>query len=232
MREKSRKLVAKGVDPSTARRDAEIKVFEGHSLVFGRETIDLSASDDGLLRLSREGMLALSLDELHTIRDHFAAQGSTPGRRGQGLGGAPTDVELDCLAQTWSEHCKHKIFNAVIDYQEGDGEVETIDSLFSTYIQGTTREVDQAVQDQGQASWLVSVFHDNAGVVAFDDEMHLVYKVETHNSPSALDPYGGDMTGIVGVNRDPFGRPCIKSGHWPACRSMIIRCFFHRPRLM
>ncbi len=167
---------------------------------------DLSGSDEELERLSREGLLALSLDEMRAIRDHFAAESVyNPRRRELGLGPMPTDVELECLAQTWSEHCKHKIFNAVIDYREGDGSAERIDSLFASYIQRVTREIDREIVERDGRSWLVSVFHDNAGVIAFDEEIHLVYKVETHNSPSALDPYGGAITGIVGVNRDPFG---------------------------
>ena len=165
-------------------------------------TVDLSGDAAQLERLSREGLLALSLEEMETIRDHFASE---PRRRRLGLPAAPTDVELECLAQTWSEHCKHKIFNAAIDYREGDGPPERIDSLFASYIERPTREIDAELRAAHGASWLVSVFHDNAGVVAFDDHVHLVYKVETHNSPSALDPYGGAITGIVGVNRDPFG---------------------------
>ncbi len=167
--------------------------------------IDLEIADEELMRLSREGFLALSLPELRAIRDHFRRAASHPRRDEAGLGAAPTDVELECLAQTWSEHCKHKIFNATITYREGDAEPETIDSLFATYIRGTTETLDGRFRERDGHSWLVSVFHDNAGVVAFDDAVHLVYKVETHNTPSALDPYGGAITGIVGVNRDPFG---------------------------
>ena len=168
-------------------------------------TVDLSGDDDELERISRQGMLALSVAEMTAIRDHFRRAASDPRRAAAGLGDTPTDVELECLAQTWSEHCKHKIFNATITYREGDGAPETIHSLFDTYIRGLTREIDARLRRRDGASWLVSVFHDNAGVVAFDDQVHLVYKVETHNSPSALDPYGGAITGIVGVNRDPFG---------------------------
>ncbi len=158
---------------------------------------DLSGSDEDLLAISRKGLLSLSLEEMRAIRDHFAAEGNHPVRQALGLGGSPTDVELECLAQTWSEHCKHKIFNATITYHEDGRPPEKIRSLFKTYIRGATEAID--------ADWLVSVFHDNAGVVEFNDRVHLVYKVETHNSPSALDPYGGAITGIVGVNRDPFG---------------------------
>jgi phosphoribosylformylglycinamidine synthase len=168
------------------------------------QAIDLSGTADDLERISREGLLALSLPEMKAIRDHFADQESNPRRRECGLGGRPTDVELECLAQTWSEHCKHKIFNAKIRYRDESG-AEAIDSLFKTYIRGVTEEIHSSLSESEDGSWLVSVFHDNAGVVAFDDEIHLVYKVETHNSPSALDPYGGAITGIVGVNRDPFG---------------------------
>jgi phosphoribosylformylglycinamidine synthase len=167
--------------------------------------VDLSGSDEDLRRISREGLLSLSLEEMKAIRDHFRAAATHPGREGAGLGGSPTDAELECLAQTWSEHCKHKIFNADIEYVGPDGEEDTIHSLFATYVRGATEAVDRHRKEAGLPDLLVSVFHDNAGVIAFEDDLHLVYKVETHNSPSALDPYGGAMTGIVGVNRDPFG---------------------------
>ena len=115
-----------------------------------------------------------------------------------------SDVELEVLAQTWSEHCKHKIFSASIDYSErGDHPYKKIGpkripGLFKTYIEGVTREV-------GREEMLLSVFVDNAGIVSFDDVLNLCFKVETHNSPSALDPYGGALTGILGVNRDILG---------------------------
>jgi phosphoribosylformylglycinamidine synthase subunit PurSL len=162
------------------------------------DAVDLSGGDDELLRISREGTLSLSLEEMQTIRDHYVDPAVAAHRADLGLPDSPTDVELEVLAQTWSEHCKHKIFNASIEYREG-GDVEIVDSLFDTYIRGTTESVGRRVD------WLVSVFHDNAGVIRLDDTHNLVFKVETHNSPSALDPYGGAMTGIVGVNRDPFG---------------------------
>jgi len=168
-------------------------------------TVDLSGSDDELAALSKAKLLALTLEEMKAVRDHFrAAAGSGP-RAAARLGPSPTDVELECIAQTWSEHCKHKIFNATVTYREPGRAPETVRSLFKTFIRGATEAVDRAARERDGRSWLVSVFHDNAGVVAFDDRDHLVYKVETHNSPSALDPYGGAITGIVGVNRDPFG---------------------------
>ncbi len=177
--------------------DRSIPVIRGQSEGNIR-TIALSGSDEELLRISREGTLSLSLAEMKAIRDHYARPEVTAARAERGLPSDPTDAELECLAQTWSEHCKHKIFNATIHYEE-DGREETIRSIFARYIRGTTEKVGERVD------WLVSVFHDNAGVIRLDDDRNLVYKVETHNSPSALDPYGGAMTGIVGVNRDPFG---------------------------
>ncbi len=169
------------------------------------ESIDLGGSDEALMQISRERILSLSLDEMKAIRDAFADPAFTAARAFVGLGPQPTDVELECLAQTWSEHCKHKIFNATIRYEQPDREPETICSLFQTFIREPTERIRQRQIAERGASWLVSVFHDNAGVIGFNERFHVVYKVETHNSPSALDPYGGAMTGIVGVNRDPFG---------------------------
>jgi phosphoribosylformylglycinamidine synthase len=169
-------------------------------------TVRLAGLDDeALARLSKEKLLALRVEELQAVRDFFEQAAHQPRRRAAGLGPDPTDAELECLAQTWSEHCKHKIFNAAITYREPGRPAEEIHSLFKAYIRGTTSAVDAAIQQREGKSWLVSVFHDNAGVIAATDAYHLVFKVETHNSPSALDPYGGAMTGIVGVNRDPFG---------------------------
>lgn len=158
-----------------------------------------SLDDEALLELSRRGMLALDLVEMRAVAEHFRS-----------LGRDPTDAELECIAQTWSEHCKHKIFAAPIEMEHEDGAIERIDrGLFRTFIRGATEAVAAERERRGLdapgAAFLVSVFHDNAGVVRFTAEDHLVYKVETHNSPSALDPYGGAMTGIVGVNRDSFG---------------------------
>jgi phosphoribosylformylglycinamidine synthase len=166
------------------------------------EVVDLSGSDEALVALSRERVLALSLAEMRAIRDHYADPEHRRARAAAGLPVWPTDVELECLAQTWSEHCKHKIFSAQVTYEQPGGATEEVDSLFDTYIKGTTKQVRA---DRGAEDLCVSVFSDNAGVVRFTEDHHLVFKVETHNSPSALDPYGGALTGIVGVNRDPFG---------------------------
>jgi len=160
---------------------------------------DLQVSDEELLRISSEGILALSLEEMRAVRDYFADPSRLPARRALGCSASPTDVELETLAQTWSEHCKHKIFSATIDYTDEAGTHQTVRSVFKTYTRACTEQL------QADRPWLLSVFHDNAGVIRFNDQHNVVYKVETHNSPSALDPYGGAMTGIVGVNRDPFG---------------------------
>jgi phosphoribosylformylglycinamidine synthase II len=161
------------------------------------EKISLELDDPELLELSRRRTLSLNLAELHAIRDHFRKPEVRSERAAFGLGADPTDVELEVLAQTWSEHCHHKVFNGIIHYTDPEGASYTIRSLFKTYIRRVTEDVG--------SDWLLSVFTDNAGVIRFSDRKALVYKVETHNSPSALDPYGGAMTGIVGVNRDPFG---------------------------
>ncbi len=178
------------------------KVTEEHEIRV--ELFDLSAlSDEELMKLSRERVLALNLQEMKTIRDFFRQLEFVEFRRQYGLDHRVTDVELECLAQTWSEHCKHKIFNAKITYtDETTGKTEVIDSLFKTYIRRATEEIRQA---RGERDFCLSVFVDNAGVIKLNEKWNVAMKVETHNSPSALDPYGGALTGIVGVNRDPFG---------------------------
>ncbi|NCD25335.1 MAG: phosphoribosylformylglycinamidine synthase [Deltaproteobacteria bacterium] len=168
------------------------------------ETVDLSALDDaGLMKLSRDGVLALNLDEMRRIREYYTQPRVIAHRRAKGLPAAPTDAELECLAQTWSEHCKHKIFSSRISYENREnGTTTEINSLYKTFIQGSTKMLRQRM---GADDFCLSVFKDNAGVIRFSDDMNVCIKVETHNSPSALDPYGGALTGIVGVNRDPMG---------------------------
>jgi phosphoribosylformylglycinamidine synthase subunit PurSL len=166
------------------------------------EEIALDVSDDELVRISQERVLALTLEEMRILRDYLKNDALLARRREVGLGEKMTDAELECLAQTWSEHCKHKIFNARIAYDDGEGRIREIDSLFSTCIKKSTREIRERM---GPSDWCLSVFVDNAGIIRFNEDWNLVFKVETHNSPSALDPYGGALTGIVGVNRDPFG---------------------------
>ena len=166
--------------------------FEGGNV----KNINLDVTDSQLEKISKDGILALSLEEMKAIQHYFK---KLKDREKHGLTTGCTDVELECLAQTWSEHCCHKIFAAVIDYEDENGNKKQINSCYKTFIKKSTYEIKEEVD------WLVSVFHDNAGVISFNDKIDLVYKAETHNSPSALDPYGGSMTGIVGVNRDPMG---------------------------
>jgi len=168
------------------------------------ETVDLSVLDDaGLMKLSRDGVLALNLEEMCCIRDYYARPDVIAHRKSKGLPAAPTDAELECLAQTWSEHCKHKIFSSQIKYENKEnGTSATLNSLYKTFIQGSTKMLRERM---GKDDFCLSVFKDNAGVIKFSDDMNVCIKVETHNSPSALDPYGGALTGIVGVNRDPMG---------------------------
>ena len=166
------------------------------------EEINLNGSDRRLLKISQERVLALNLEEMSVLRDYLKDKGVLKERKKVGLGGKMTDVELECLAQTWSEHCKHKIFNSLITYRDEKGRTQKIDSLFDSFIRAATKKVRKRL---GKKDWCLSVFVDNAGVIQYNDRYNLVFKVETHNSPSALDPYGGALTGIVGVNRDPFG---------------------------
>ena len=160
--------------------------------------LNLDISDKELKKLSSERTLALTLDEMKFFRDYYERAGIRDARRAVGLGIDPTDVELECFAQTQSEHCKHKIFNALITYREEERQ-ERVNSIFNTYIRAATEKIAE------KKRFLVSVFSDNAGVIEFNETYNLAFKVETHNSPSALDPYGGSITGIVGVDRDPAG---------------------------
>ena len=163
--------------------------------------ISLEISDNELIDLSEKGLLALNLEEMKTIQSHYRDPIIREARKAVGIvTDSPTDVELECLAQTWSEHCKHKIFASKIHHVDKEtGEDSMVDSIFKTHIMKPTHDM------QKEVDWLLSVFHDNSGVIAWDENWSICMKAETHNSPSALDPYGGAMTGIVGVNRDILG---------------------------
>lgn len=161
--------------------------------------IDLPNDDAGLAKLSDEKILALTVPEMRAIQAYYARPETRARRTKAGLPASPTDVELEVLAQTWSEHCKHKIFAADVEYTDADGNTTSIKSLFKTFVKAATDAV------RPKAPWLKSVFTDNAGIIALTDDWDVAMKAETHNSPSALDPYGGAMTGIVGVNRDILG---------------------------
>ncbi len=172
--------------------------------------VNLNIKDEELEKIGKDGImgsggrrgpLALSLSEMYAIRDYFNHPSVIAARKEVGLGKNPLDIELESIAQTQSEHCKHKIFNGLLTYEE-NSKKELIDSLFRTYIKGATQKVRK---EAGRNDWCVSVFTDNSGIVKFNKDWNIAFKVETHNSPSALDPYGGAITGIVGVNRDLLG---------------------------
>lgn len=162
----------------------------------------IGATDEELIKIGKEGIqdpdglpaqagtrrgpLALDLASMKVIQKYFKS-----------IKRDPTDIELESLAQTWSEHCKHTIFaNSIDDIKDG---------LYKTYIKGATNKIRKAKAKRGQQDFCLSVFSDNAGGIVFDDKYMITHKVETHNSPSALDPFGGAITGIVGVNRDTIG---------------------------
>lgn len=156
-------------------------------------SVDLTIDDASLVVLGKKGIqdtdgnyrgpLGLGLDELKSIQAYFKNKGRQP-----------TDVEIEALAQTWSEHCKHTIFANPLD--------EIKNGIYKHYIKRATQEIRKK---KGKKDFCVSVFSDNSGIIKFDADTYISHKVETHNSPSALDPFGGAITGIVGVNRDCIG---------------------------
>ncbi|MHC4871424.1 MAG: phosphoribosylformylglycinamidine synthase subunit PurL [Planctomycetota bacterium] len=181
------KLLANDViEEITVGKNAPHDVSKGADFKFEKIEIDLTGlSDAELEKLSTDKQLYLSLPEMQCVRDYFAAQGRIP-----------TDIELETIAQTWSEHCVHKTLKGKVRYKGPEGE-EFIDNILKSTIAKVTTELDK--------EWCLSVFVDNAGVIEFDDEFGAAFKVETHNHPSALEPYGGAGTGIGGVIRDCLG---------------------------
>jgi phosphoribosylformylglycinamidine synthase len=186
------KLIQHVVDYSEGARPSPIARELDYQ--FNLITVDLlGVSDRGLQGISQEGQLFLNLREMQQIKDYFKK-----------LKRNPTDCELETIAQTWSEHCGHKTFRGKIDYTEElevDGKKvkrkESIDNLLKSTIMKVTKELNKP--------WCVSVFQDNSGVIRFDSKHNVCFKVETHNHPSALEPFGGANTGIGGVIRDPLG---------------------------
>jgi phosphoribosylformylglycinamidine synthase len=179
----------------------------GQAYEFSKRDIPLTdLPDEALMKISQDWTLSLSLIEMHTIRDHFET-----------LGRAPTDIELESIAQTWSEHCSHKTLAGRISYRDENGERQFENMLKETIFSATM----QIRSDLGESDWCVSVFKDNAGIVEFDDSYNIAFKVETHNRPSALEPYGGANTGIGGVIRDTLGTGL---GAKPICNTDVF-CF-------
>ncbi len=155
------------------------------------EIIRLRGLDaDALMRVSTQRRAALNLEEMRAIQTYCD-------REQRDL----TDMEFEMLAQTWSEHCVHKTFKAQVNVEQDGGNDHAIpatyDHLFNQTIRAATKEIN--------APWVRSAFKENAGIVDFDDQFELSFKVETHNHPSAIEPFGGANTGIGGVIRDVIG---------------------------
>lgn len=151
------------------------------------ETINLDGLDAaGLAGVNAGRRLGLDPEEMVVIQAHFAERGRPP-----------TDAELEMLAQTWSEHCAHKTFQAEITLDGNEAEPTVINSLMKTYLRAATDTID--------APWVRSAFVDNAGILDFEDGWEVAIKAETHNHPSALEPFGGSNTGVGGVVRDILG---------------------------
>jgi len=139
-------------------------------------------SDNELLAVSQDRRAALDLAEMQAIQAYYHAEGRDP-----------TDIEFETIAQTWSEHCVHKTFKAKVTFNNG----QEVDSIIKTYLKAATDKIN--------APWVISAFVDNAGIIDFDDEYEISFKVETHNHPSAIEPFGGANTGVGGVIRDVLG---------------------------
>jgi len=181
----------------------------GSAYAFKLITVPLTSLDDAaLVKLSKDGMLALTLDEMKVVQAHFRE-----------LGREPTDIELESVAQTWSEHCSHKTLKGTITlHDKATGETRTYKNLLKETVFAATQQIRQNL---GADDWCVSVFADNAGVVKFDEQNHLCFKVETHNHPSAIEPYGGANTGLGGVIRDLLGTGLAAK---PICNTDVF-CF-------
>jgi len=179
----------------------------GGTYSFQLQTVRLAGlNEEQLCELSRTRQWSLSRDEMRTIQQHFAR-----------LERDPTDIELETIAQTWSEHCSHKTLKGRIQYRDEHGS-RLFENMLKETVFAATVEVRQQL---GERDWCVSVFQDNAGVVKFTDDYHVCFKVETHNHPSAIEPYGGANTGIGGVIRDPLGTGL---GAKPVCNTDVF-CF-------
>ena len=174
-----------------------IAFTKGREDVFELRTVALrELTDEQLTKLSRDGHLFLSLAEMQAIQNYFRGQQREP-----------TDIELETLAQTWSEHCVHKTLKSAVEVevQDSAGNV-TGTRHYANLIKETIFKSTMELTDGGaDKEFCLSVFVDNAGVIAFDETDAVCFKVETHNHPSAIEPYGGSATGAGGVIRDILG---------------------------
>ncbi len=197
----------------------------GHEYALSIQEVPIRDLDDAALeRMSREAHLFLSLDEMRAIQAKY--------RR---LDREPREIELETLAQTWSEHCVHKTLKSKIAYTEPTGAGQgpslmahaqgkpghtvegaslRIDNLLKSTVAAATNALIGRIdppagcewtRETAPIDWCLSVFVDNAGVIAFDDDHAVCFKAETHNRPSAIEPYGGAATGIGGCIRDVMG---------------------------
>jgi phosphoribosylformylglycinamidine synthase len=179
----------------------------GHEYDLKVTTVPIrDVSDETLIKISQDGTLSLSLVEMHSVKAYFVE-----------LGRDPTDIELETIAQTWSEHCSHKTLAGRIRYQHGS-EVREFKNMLKETIFAATMQIRKQLGDK---DWCVSVFQDNAGVVTFNENFDVCIKVETHNRPSAIEPYGGANTGLGGVIRDSLGTGL---GAKPVCSTDVF-CF-------
>jgi len=207
-----RETIANGLLANPTIEDVHFEAYTppaSHEHAYELESTDVlirDLDDAALAQMSKDGEMFLNVTEMKAIQDYY--------RR---IGREPREVELEMIAQTWSEHCIHKTFRSDVSYEGkpipgwGEGQVPAegegaekpghvrleIPNLIETTIFGVTKELDRP--------WCISVFEDNAGVVEFDESLAVCFKVETHNHPSAIEPYGGATTGIGGVIRDPLG---------------------------
>ncbi len=185
-------LIEHILDYNTVKKLDSLDEFSGGKYQFKLKKVNIIEADEKeLIDISKRGNLSLTLEEMERIKEYFTQEGRQP-----------TDCELETIAQTWSEHCAHKTFRGIIQYQEKDPQggiikEERIVNLLKSTIMKATQEIN--------SSGCVSVFEDNSGIVNFDDKHNICFKVETHNHPSSLEPYGGASTGIGGVIRDILG---------------------------
>jgi phosphoribosylformylglycinamidine synthase len=172
------------------------KVKLDHTPILSTITMD---SDAALMKVSDERSLALNKNDVPVIRSYFNNPEVQTQRKQIGLT-EPTDVELEYISQARSDHCNHNTFRGVFTYTDFEtGKTEIVDNLFKSYIEAPTLLLKE------KKDWVISVLWDNAGVGRFDEDNYYVITGETHNSPSNMEAYGGAITGIVGVYRDPLG---------------------------
>ena len=196
------------------------------------------ADGEALQRLSRDGHLFLTRGEMQAVQGHFRT-----------LDREPTDLELETIAQTWSEHCVHKTLKSAVAYRGapfpnagGDANAGETSRQYENLLRDTIARVTHELIAAGRGPECLSVFTDNAGVVGFDEQYGIAFKVETHNHPSAIEPYGGAATGIGGCIRDIMGcgrgaRPiaatdvfCVAPGDWP--REALPQGVLHPARIL